>query len=181
MGFSLLVADGIRWALVALFVLAFAEKALLVLHRSARWHPVLLISEWRRRWATPLMVTGLIADLAVTLALTAVPAAGGFAASVLTAGYWHAARGVHDQVAHSGCRCFFGILNTSSVASLRLRNASIIALGIVVAITRPISTWHGGGIALMLLTFLFAITRWSGARTPSDTLGKHQVPSSEGG
>jgi hypothetical protein len=153
------VADGIRWLLAGLLSLAAAEKALVLLHRSAAWHPVILVARWRRRWARQLVTAGLALDVGATLALAVVPTVGGPAAASLTAVYWGAAWGLHGLGGASGCQCFFGVLNTSSRTALSIRNATIIALGILVAVTRPDATWQGGAIALTLLSLLFAMTR----------------------
>jgi hypothetical protein len=62
-----LLADGARWALVAVFALAAAEKAETLLQRAAAWHPVMPPGRWRRH-ATALIGGSILTDIAVAAA-----------------------------------------------------------------------------------------------------------------
>ena len=56
------IFDGVRWVLIAVFAFSIIEKAATLWTRSAAWHPVMLVSRGRRRHATTLMATALVAE-----------------------------------------------------------------------------------------------------------------------
>lgn len=130
------VADGARWALIAVFALAAIEKAMALRARSARWHPVMLVGALRRRFATPLMFGALVADVGAIVLLALQPVAGALAALVLVGAYSFAALGVHSSSGES-CRCFWKLANSASRASLIARNSAFVLFGVLVWAVAP--------------------------------------------
>ena len=80
-------ADGARWVLVIVFVLAAIEKASTLRSRSAAWHPVILVSARRRRHGGVLIAASLMADALAVGRLVSAPLAGAVFGAVLIAGY----------------------------------------------------------------------------------------------
>jgi hypothetical protein len=128
------VVEGARWALTAVFVLSAVEKGQTLWARSAAWHPLMLVSPTRRRYATALMSAALIADLAVIVLLAVLPAIGGPAAGALVAAYTWLALPVHSRGAGS-CRCLWKLLDSKTRLALLGRNVVLFALALAVTLS----------------------------------------------
>jgi hypothetical protein len=125
------LGDGARWALVAVFALAAAEKAETLLHGAAAWHPVILAHpSWRRR-AAALMAASLLADIGAVAALIVRPAWGAVAAVVLVGVYSLAGRGVHGSGGGDDCRCLWKVLRTRTRTGFLARNLALICLSVL--------------------------------------------------
>ena len=127
------VASGARWALVVVFSLAALEKLHTLRSGSAAWHPVLLITDLRRRHAVQLLALSLTADIGEIVLLLGRPALGGVVAFMLVVTYTVAAFPVHGTGGRDGCRCFWRVLNARSRDGMVARNGALGALGLVVA------------------------------------------------
>lgn len=146
------ILDGARWVLIAVFALSVVEKATTLWTRSAAWHPVMLVSRGRRRHATPLMATALVADAATVVLLGLLPSVGAIAASVLLAAYTVLALPIHSG-GRGICRCFWKILDTTTKPAFLGRNAVLATLATTVAAQPPSRAGSAGaafGAALLV-------------------------------
>jgi hypothetical protein len=130
------VLDGVRWVLIAVFALSIIEKAATLWTRSAAWHPVMLVSRGRRRHATTLMATALVADAATIVLLGLLPSVGAIAAGVLLAAYTVLALPIPSG-GRGTCRCFWKVLDTTTKPAFLGRNAVLAALTTTVAAAPP--------------------------------------------
>jgi hypothetical protein len=129
------LGDGARWALVAVFALAAAEKAETLLHGAAAWHPVILAHpSWRRR-AAALMGTAFLGDVVAVGLLVASPVVGGLVSAVLVGSYTVAAHDLPDS--GEGCRCLWKVLEARTWQALVARNSAVAVLAIAVAVFPP--------------------------------------------
>ncbi len=118
------LADGARWLLILAFLLAGVEKAITLHSRSAAWHPVMLVSKWRRRNAVRLMQLSLASDVLVVALLVGSPSLGALTSSALLIAYSVSAATVHSSGRSGGCRCVWGLLNATTKVGLALRTGS---------------------------------------------------------
>lgn len=132
------IIDGARWALMAVFVLTAVEKGQTLWAQSAAWHPVMLVSQARRRHARTLMAGALVADLAVLGLLVLLPRVGGVAGAVLVAAYTLLAVPVYSSAGGgAGCRCFWKVLDTTTWPGSLARNLVLVALALGVGLQSP--------------------------------------------
>jgi hypothetical protein len=166
--FSLETAvDAGRWVLTVVFSLAVVEKISALATRSAAWHPVMLLSPLRRRFAGLLIGASLVADLLTVGLLLMLPSVGGAMSMTLTLAYTIAARDVH-YVSDQGCRCFWKLPSTSTRAGLFFRNSLLLLLGALVATKPPSISGEGlAGGALLLGVILAAHRIVDVVATPS--------------
>ncbi len=151
MGVTPVVADGSRWALVALLALASAEKASSLLRRAAAWHPVMLVSPRRRRRAPLLMAASLLGDATAILLLVGAPGLGATLACALFVTYTWAAMPLHLDGEPNDCRCFFKLPSTRTRTGLVVRNCWLLLLAVAVLLGRPSASWAGVGLGLAML------------------------------
>jgi hypothetical protein len=167
-----LVADGARWLLAAVLVLAVLEKSASLWTRSAAWHPLMLVSPGRRRHAASLMVAALCCDIVAVGLLLAAPVVGSAVAAALVVAYSVLALPVHGRGGLGSCRCFWKMLNTSTRAGLLARNALLVACALVIAAYPPEAlTLAGlavGGCLLAVVAAMVAVADRPGAAQPSD-------------
>jgi hypothetical protein len=148
------IVNGARWALVIVFAFAVIEKIQALKSGSAAWHPVMLVSACRRRWATHLMAGSLAVDVVAIGLLIGDQVKGGLLSAVLVVVYSIAGARVHIQSAEE-CRCLWKLLNTSTRRGLVVRNCVLVLLaGLVMtgspAISMPGLVW---GAALLVVVF----------------------------
>jgi hypothetical protein len=89
---ALVIGDGARCALMAVFLLSALEKGNLLWRRAATWHPTVMTSVRRRRRAVPLMLAALITDMLILLGLAITPSTGARLAALTIVFYSVAAR-----------------------------------------------------------------------------------------
>lgn len=167
------VADGARWALVALLTLAATEKLASLLHGTAAWHPILLASPTRRRWAGALMTTSFFVDCASVLLLIASTRLGAALALSLIVTYSWAAIPIHRQE-RSDCRCFFKYFKSQTRFGLLARNGWLLLLATLIFVSPP--NWSSSGVVwgavLLGVTQVFT--------TIADRIGDRAVRGSAG-
>jgi hypothetical protein len=129
----LLLGSVSRWVLVVVFSLAALEKIGTLRSKAAAWHPVLLVSDWRRRHAVHLLVVSLAADAAALILLVVRPALGATLAMLLVVAYTYAALAVHSGRIGHGCRCFWRVLNVRSRSGMVARNTALAILAFLTA------------------------------------------------
>ena len=151
------IFDGVRWVLIAVFAFSIIEKAATLWTRSAAWHPVMLVSRGRRRHATTLMATALVADAATIVLLGLLPSVGAVTASVLLAAYTVLALPI-PSTGRGTCRCFWKVLDTRTKPAFLARNAVLAAFTVTVA-AQPPSRASVAGVAFgaVLLVGLAAL------------------------
>lgn len=145
--------------LAGIFALSVFEKARILLHGSARWHPVLLLSGFRRRHATPLVGASGVADAGASFLLFLGPGVGAALGMVLASVYTVAAVGVHSSA--EGCRCLPGPLNTRTFGGLVVRNAILGAAAVFVFVWPPGGVSLGGFLASVILLLLLGTAVWA--------------------
>ena len=165
------IADGARWALVAVFALAAAEKAETLLHRAAAWHPVMLLGRVRRRHATALMATSLVLDVLALSLLIVLPLPGALISAGLVSAYTAAVRRLPE--AAGGCRCLWRFFEVRTRQELMVRNLILGLLAGVVASSSPHAGLAGAISAVGILVVLVGATR-AAARLSFGT-GKHRI------
>jgi methylamine utilization protein MauE len=178
------VADGARWALVAVFALAAVEKFSSLHSGTAAWHPVMLVSRRRRQAAKTLMGSSLCADILAILLLLISPLAGGLLSIALVAAYSVAGKRVHMSTDNDGCRCFWRILNTSTGSGFVVRNAFLVALAASVATLSPVPSAAGTVWGVIVLAISWTITRladrWDRIHVESSHHAPETINSSRG-
>lgn len=157
-----LLADSARWFLVLAFLLALGEKGLVLARRATSWHPVIVVSSWRRRHAGLLITSALLADAVSVVLLLLRPSLGAACAIglviVYSASAWKA------RLDADGCRCFLGLLDASSRRAMLLRNGCLASFGLMVVGWSPSDTWEGLVGGALLLASMAALM---GRRVPS--------------
>ncbi len=146
------LAQAARLVLLVVFGLSAVEKSVTMFRRRAAWHPVLIVSEWRRAHAFFLLGAALTCDCAIVLLLLTNPRVGGACAFGLIAAYTFLAQRVHSDTEGKGCACLWKLLNSKSRGSLLVRNVmlSVFALGVAVAGRRGGLSEPVLGIAFLL-------------------------------
>ena len=144
------LADGARWALLVVFAVSCAEKALSLLRGAAAWHPIVLVSVNRRRHAVLLMSASLLADVVPIFMLLAWPRLGAAIAGILVLCYSWVAFSLHSIAAPADCRCFLGLFNTHTKAGLVTRNTAPLQLACAVFVARADASWPGLVLAMSL-------------------------------
>jgi hypothetical protein len=152
------LADGARWALMTLLVLAALEKLASLLRGTAAWHPVLLVSPTRRRWAGWLMGASLLADSTALFLLVASPRRGAALTLALIVVYTSAALPLHTHRS-SDCRCFSNYFNSKTRSGLVARNAWIVLMTVLVLLTSPNASWIGLSLGGLLLATTLLLIR----------------------
>jgi hypothetical protein len=154
-----IVADGARWALIAVMVLAGAEKFTSLRRRAAAWHPVMLVSLRRRHWAQLLMSTALLLDICAALFLVVTPQLGAALASAAILTYTWASLPMHHADKPADCRCFIGVLNTRTRVGFLARNSLLFLFTLAILVRRPEASWAGvmlGGVLLAVVLLIAA-------------------------
>lgn len=153
-----IVADGSRWLLIALLALACLEKASTLVHHAAAWHPVMLLSPARRRWASTLMSVSLLADAGVASLLLWWPRLAAGLVGVLIVTYTWAAWPLHEWDGASDCRCFFKLRGPRTRLGFVVRNVWLLLLASTVLATPPNYSRTGP----LLGVLLFGVTLLAG-------------------
>jgi uncharacterized membrane protein YphA (DoxX/SURF4 family) len=173
------LADGARWVLAVVFCLSGIEKASTLSSHAARWHPVMLVSGWRRKHATALLAASLITDLLCIVFLVAGPRIGSFLALGLLVAYTLAGFSVHEH-ADADCQCLFGILKTRTRETFLVRNAALLILA---ALSGSASTprWRGALVGAALLLLLMGLLKLTeGVVTRRSSILSDSSPTREG-
>ncbi len=156
---ALLIADGARWALVVLFSLAALEKVTTLHSRAAAWHPIMLVSRFRREHASVLVAVSLVADVGALLLLAVRPKVGAALCIALIVIYSTAGVGMHAKAGDAGCRCFWKVMNTSARTGLIARNALLVASAALVLVGAPRVSMGGLAIGAGLLVLIGSSSR----------------------
>jgi hypothetical protein len=130
------LSDGARWVLFLVFVLAAVEKVSILRSGSARWHPMMLVSDRRRRHADLLIASSLTAETAVLVTLLVHATWGAIVAVSLIVIYTVAAQPTRRN-RDAGCQCLWKILNPTKSSGLIARNAFLLGLSAVVYLVSP--------------------------------------------
>lgn len=147
------VIEGATWSLIFVFLLSVSEKTVTLWTRTARWHPVMLPSGWRRRWAGTLVASSLAADVLALALLVRTPYSGALLSLLLLAMYTWAALAVREH-AGEGCRCMWRVLKASSTKGLVLRNAMIAGVAALVAAVEPAPSLAAVWVGPLWLIFI---------------------------
>jgi hypothetical protein len=118
--------DGARWVLLVVFALSSVEKIGVLRSRTAEWHPLMLVTPWRRRHAKLLVASSLVADLAAVALLLIRPGLGSWLTAVLLVTYTVTASRAHYDT--GDCQCFWKLLNARTTLGLITRNALLMGL-----------------------------------------------------
>lgn len=164
------LADGARWVLVVLFVLAGLEKIVTLRAGAARWHPVILPRPWMPRYAIALLSLSLIADTSTIVLLMTWEALGASVAIVVITTYTVAGWPVHWRGQEQGCRCLWNFLEVSSRKGFVVRNLLIVLLAIAVAISRPALSLVGLVLGGATMASFGVAARAAGSRSGSSRL-----------
>ena len=172
-----LIGEGARWSLVIVFVLAIAEKVATLRSGSAQWHPLMLVTLRRQKYATPLMIASLFVDVLAVALLVSRSAEGALVSGGILLVYTAAAWPVHESSSDSTCRCFYGLFNSSTRKGLILRNSLLFALAVVTWLEPVRSvTWSGMLGAILLLAAIAVASRFTdksfGPKSPGAALRK---------
>jgi hypothetical protein len=154
----LALAPGARLALMFLFLLSGAEKALTLRARSAAWHPVILANPVLRPHAALWATASLAWDVTAAILVVLWPTVGlTLCASALLV---YTAVGGRVQTSRGEtCRCFWKLLDTSSRSGLIIRNVSLLALVLLGAMTQTGDTISFGAVlASVSLLLVIAVT-----------------------
>jgi hypothetical protein len=152
------LVDGIRWAAVVIWVLAATEKANALARGAASWHPLILVSHWRRRHARALFTLALGADLLTLLLLVLAPRLGGAVSACLIVLYTRASSSARPGIAE-GCRCFWKILDAHSPQALVMRNALLVVLSAAIGLAPPHASWPDVLLAVLVVAVIASVTR----------------------
>jgi hypothetical protein len=136
------------------FSLAGLEKVSRLRSHAAAWHPIMLMSRYRRRHATTLIALSLVGDVAAVLLLAIWPAGGAQLCIALLAIYSTAAIRVHAEAEDAACQCFWKFMNTYTKTGLIVRNALLVASAALVLVRTPRASIGGlatGGALLVLI------------------------------
>lgn len=133
--FTELVADGARWAVLVVFVLASVEKVGVLRSRSSEWHPVMLVTQWRRQHARLLIILSLVMDTTAAMLLLVKPPLGLLLAASLLITYTAAAIRAHNG--RDDCRCLWKMLNARTTLGLIMRNALLLGLTLLALLRMP--------------------------------------------
>lgn len=132
---SIDLAPPVAMALVFAFSLSTIDKAILVMSRSAAWHPMFVGGRLRRRFSLHLVIAALFADGATVLLLMIRPGLGGIIAAVVIACYTVAYFAWGPARSSGSCRCFaFGFAAAGDRLSVAARNGVLLGLAILVAL-----------------------------------------------
>lgn len=158
--------ESARWALGLVLLLAVAEKAAALRSGAAQWHPVMLVSEWRRTHASILMLSSLVADTAAALCLVIAPPVGSVIAVGLVTLYTIV--GIRAHVDGGECRCFWRVLNAGTLAGLIVRNTLLVLLAFVSFRAPATNDLAGLVVAPGVVALVAVVTRvadeWSRSR-----------------
>lgn len=112
-----------------MFALAIVEKVATLKSGAAQWHPVIIVSSWRRRHATFLVGAAVALDSLTVAALVSKPRLGGAVACGTIGAYTLAARRV--QFGAEGCRCLNRRLDAHTTTGFVVRNLVLVGFGAV--------------------------------------------------
>ena len=144
------VSEGLRWTLILVFALALLEKISVLGAGTAAWHPMIVLSERRRRHATSLMAAASASDAATIMLLLIWAPVGALASASLIAVYSTLALGMRNRA--EGCRCFWKVLDATSLPTLLVRNLALSAMSAAILFT-PTALWTIGSIGAGLGMF----------------------------
>lgn len=152
------VADGVRWLLVLIFLLAGFEKAGRLQSGMVTSHPVIRSWTLFMRYPRVVMTTSFLSDVAACGLLVATPGAGGAAAIGLLLTYSIAGLGVRDESLTAdesdrgrACNCLPAALETSSRRALVTRNSVLLSLSVIVVAVSPTPSIAGALWTILLL------------------------------
>lgn len=145
---------------VLLFV-AIVHKARVLRAGSAASEPLIQLSPWRRRHATPLLLLALGLESAIALVLLVSPNIGCLAFAILTIGYAVDLRRLRPD---EPCNCFGGVLRATNRHAAIVRNVLLSAISATAAalyvsdtIEREPVSQETLGIALLLLSLVASV------------------------
>jgi hypothetical protein len=170
---TLALSAGAQMAVATVFVAAIVEKASILGHGSARWHPIFITKPQLRPYAGLLVSAALLGDTLVVLTVLLMPALGAVIGSAAVILYSVAAVSAHNE--GESCACLWRFGNSRTRPGLIARNSLIIVL---LASTFR-ARWDGVSIQVMAIYVtlvagvLFApviVDRWAAADGAEDTL-----------
>jgi hypothetical protein len=164
------VGSGALALVICLFGLAGLEKGNLLRTRTARWHPILMVSPRTRRWADPLITMSLLMDVAAITLLLLNPRFGAAISMGLVAIYTLAALATSSGNHTQSCRCFYKVLDTRTRAALVFRNISLVACLTLIVATEPSLSIGGCFVAIPLGVLLFLSVRFVDTRAAGSTV-----------
>lgn len=135
---------------MVLFSLGALEKVTTLHSRAAAWHPIMLMTRFRREHATLLVAISLVADVGALLFLAVWPKVGAPLCIALIVIYSTAGVGMHAKAGDAGCRCFCKFMNTTTRTGLVARNSLFLALPGPAFTVEAIQTDHGAKFGSLL-------------------------------
>lgn len=188
---ALAIARTASLLLGALFALAALHKMNALQGGAAADEPLLAVSEWRRKWARPLLLSAAMAETMLVVGLLLWPAEAAAGSALLTAAYLRELQGLP---AETPCNCL-GLMMELPTRRLEIaRNVLIILLSLGVlaagvaggALPTP-SQPMAGAVVIILLTAsagsqvlaLRALMRLPGARAARTRGDASAVPTVE--
>lgn len=175
------IAYGARALLTVVFILAVIEKVITLQRKSAAWHPVLIVSRWRRNHAPALIDAALMSDLTAVVLLVVTPPAGAVVSIAILLAYTVAAIPMHAAPTSSPCRCMWKILDTTTRGGLLLRNALLALLSSTLIVASPIGSVEGWGWTLSLFAMVATANRLASRTGRRRTRGKGPFRVEQGG
>jgi hypothetical protein len=154
---GLSAANGIAWALAALFLVAASHKARMLARRGPINELLIATSRLGRRAPKAVLAGAMLVELAIATVLIAEPAVGLIAAALLLLAYAAALRGVP---AETRCNCFgAGSQTRARFAAKRNLAFCAAALGAAVAADSDgkLVVSHGIGVAAVFLSLVAAM------------------------
>ncbi|MDP9206487.1 MAG: hypothetical protein M3P12_13705 [Gemmatimonadota bacterium] len=152
------VVGGVRILLVTIFGLALAEGVRTIRSGTSEWHPVILVSAWRRRKASLLIELSLLANGVTAALLIHWPPWGGEVASLLVVAYSIAAWKIHYE-SSADCKCFWLVMNAESRLGLLWRNGLLLVMAVTVATRGGVMDVRALPWAVIFFGALIATTR----------------------
>lgn len=114
------ISAGASAFVVIVLVFALAGKASTLTHGSSAWHPMIIVSPWRRKYATALVSLAAAIEVVTLISLVWIPKIGAFMGCALMAAYGAASR---DVAGH--CKCLGALFDAHTRKGLLLRNSVI--------------------------------------------------------